>query len=495
MVITYADGTKQAITTDNTWTVSTAGPNRFDNYYDGETFDARKIIPAWNTTNFNSSSPGWSTFQPATVVTGPLGVLRAEQNPPTVLQATYPASTFVASGGPLGTTSTGTGSISGIGLPLGLSNNSQTHALATTNPDGSTSYSPFFNPWNSTGSTPITGIEIYDTGQDRAGWGTLSVYNCPAGTPIQILYGEKWNTGALNATTPPGTINNSGFTEAGQLQTDIYVCNGTGTAAHPEVWSPQFSIKGFQFIQVSSPSSPSSQAGGNPQPLPAGVNATITQMDQIGMNNAVIGTFTSSNPELNAISSAVQNTVHNCDWSGTECDTPIYEKDPWTGDAELSAPTASDYFNTQGQYATDEQDMQDNAVKTTGIPFAGDGKGEVTLLAPTDIYYGHVNQTFKSQASGGATPIWDAFWFVLPWETYEQYGDIRSLQQVYPLMKSYLLNWVPQWTGAAAPTGPNGTGDNDGLLLHPRTRVWVTGFRRRAPTATPPRGRTSRRRR
>ena len=82
--------------------------------------------------------------------------------------------------------------------------------------------------------------------------------------------------------------------------------------------------------------------------------------------------------------------------------------------------------------------MVDNQVAETG---------EVPLLAPTNKGYGFVGQTFKNAANAGATPIWDAFWFVTPWESYQRYGDLRALEVTFPLMQNYLDRWVPRWTG------------------------------------------------
>jgi alpha-L-rhamnosidase len=368
--ITYADGTQQLVKSDDSWKVSVDGPNRYDNYYQGETYDARRTISGWNLPTFDAAS--WGS---ANVVPGPAGTLKAQETEPTRILATYPASTFKSL------------------------------------------------------SMPKAGVQVYDIGQNRAGWATLSVSGCPAGTSIQVLYAEK-----LNA---DGTVNNSGFSESGQLQSDLYLCDGTGTADHPEVWTPQFSIKGFQYVQVSSPSNPANSSGGTPQPLPDGVHAAITQTQQLGTDHAQIGTFGTSDATLNTINSMAIHTVQNCDWGGITCDTPIWEKDPWTGDEQLSAPTESDYYDTQLEYQKDFQDMVDNAVASTG---------ELTLLAPTNALYGHVGQTFKSATNAGATPIWDAFWFVLPWESYQRYGDARALAKTYPMMKKYLLNWIPQWT-------------------------------------------------
>ena len=63
------------------------------------------------------------------------------------------------------------------------------------------------------------------SGQQRAGWATISLYGAPAGTPIQIFYSDK--------TAADGTVTSTGYTPNGQIQTDYYIARGTGTAAQP----------------------------------------------------------------------------------------------------------------------------------------------------------------------------------------------------------------------------------------------------------------------
>lgn len=46
--ITYTDGTKQTIKTDNSWKGTAGGPILANNEYDGEEYDARKEMPGWN---------------------------------------------------------------------------------------------------------------------------------------------------------------------------------------------------------------------------------------------------------------------------------------------------------------------------------------------------------------------------------------------------------------------------------------------------------------
>src|SRR4051794_6297993 len=367
LYVTFADGTEQVIRSDATWKVN-HGPTRFDAYYLGETFDARKDIADWSRPGFVATN-GWSVRR----VDAPAGTLRAMQEEPTRVVADHPAGTR---------------------------------------------------------TSPLGGVYVYDTGQERAGWATIKVYGAPAGTPIQVLYGEKLN--------PNGTVTNAGFTAVGQIQTDYYIAKGTGTPQNPEVFTPQFTYKGFQYIQVSAPSNPAStQAGsGTPQPLADGVTAVVDSVQEVRQDLRSTGSFATASSLLEKIHANTLASLHENYVASVITDTPIYEKNPWTGDASLSAPTASLMLDTEREYRKVFQDLLDNQEPT----------GELTLLAPTNNGYGHVGQTFKSATNAGATPIWDSYWFVVPWESYTRYGDKRGLAKTYPAMKRYLDDWIPQWT-------------------------------------------------
>jgi alpha-L-rhamnosidase len=75
--IEYADGSRQTIVSDKSWKLTTDGPIRTNNGYDGEEYDATKEIPGWNNTGFDDSR--W--LQPE-LVQSPGGQLSAQMNPP-----------------------------------------------------------------------------------------------------------------------------------------------------------------------------------------------------------------------------------------------------------------------------------------------------------------------------------------------------------------------------------------------------------------------------
>lgn len=84
----YAGGRKEIVATDETWKLTTEGPIRANNEYDGETYDARMEMPGWAQPGFDDSR-----WEPAQVVEGPPGALRAQMSEPLRVMETLPAKT------------------------------------------------------------------------------------------------------------------------------------------------------------------------------------------------------------------------------------------------------------------------------------------------------------------------------------------------------------------------------------------------------------------
>jgi alpha-L-rhamnosidase len=281
-------------------------------------------------------------------------------------------------------------------------------------------------------SEPAPGVVVYDVGLNLTGWAVIRV-RAPAGAAIEVFYSEK-----LDGTGRASTDGNA--LVYGQLQTDHYVARGGGD----EVWTPSFSYKGFQYIQVSGPSGTS---------LPAGASVSVERIEEVRSALPRTSSFRSDQPTLDRIHAstvrAVQSNLH-----GIVTDTPVYEKNAWTGDAALMAGTTPLLFDAERLYRKMIQDMSD----------AQTPEGELPLLCPSNRNYGYVGKPyFKPPECCGATPAWDAFWFEIPWESYRHYGDTRTLAAAYPGMQRYLDDWVPRWTGkdgdAFGQTLTSGLGD------------------------------------
>jgi alpha-L-rhamnosidase len=352
--LTYEDGSQQAVSSDVSWKASVAGPTRYDSYYLGETYDARRELPGWDRPGFDDSS-----WPPARLVDPPAGVLRAQVQEPIRVVDTRPAGRR---------------------------------------------------------TQPVPGVVVYDVGQNLTGWAQIRV-DAPAGTAVEVFYSEKTGEDGRASTLGNDLV-------FGQLQTDYYVARG----GSPELWTPRFSYKGFQYVQLSGP---------NGQPLPPGVSASVERIEQVRTALAATGRFESSSATLNRIHRntawAVQSNVH-----GIVTDTPVYEKNAWTGDAALTAGTAALLFDTRRLRSKQYRDMAD----------AQTPQGELPLLCPSNASYGYLGKpSFKPTECCGATPAWDAFWFVVPWESYRRYGDRAALEAAWPLMRKYLDEWIPRWTG------------------------------------------------
>lgn len=81
--VTYADGSSETISTDDTWKLTADGPIRSNNEYDGEEYDARKEMPGWNTTGFDDAQ--WLKAQ---YVQEPGGMYEAQMTPNMKIMAT-----------------------------------------------------------------------------------------------------------------------------------------------------------------------------------------------------------------------------------------------------------------------------------------------------------------------------------------------------------------------------------------------------------------------
>ena len=75
--VTYADGRRQTVVTDNSWGTTDTGPVRDAGLYAGETYDARAELPGWSRPEFDDRD--WS---PTVAVPAPTDCLVAATGPP-----------------------------------------------------------------------------------------------------------------------------------------------------------------------------------------------------------------------------------------------------------------------------------------------------------------------------------------------------------------------------------------------------------------------------
>ncbi len=88
--VTYKDGQKETIVSDETWKITNRGPIRTANEWDGETYDGNFDLGDWNTAGYDDSE-----WLQAELVEAPEGHLSAQPNPNiTVMEKLKPVSLF-----------------------------------------------------------------------------------------------------------------------------------------------------------------------------------------------------------------------------------------------------------------------------------------------------------------------------------------------------------------------------------------------------------------
>ncbi|MDO9457330.1 family 78 glycoside hydrolase catalytic domain [Nocardioides sp.] len=390
LYLTYADGTEQLVKSDDSWKVSTAGPTRYADFDDGEVYDARQQLTDWAAPTYDASS--WSN---ANVNPGPAGEL--------VAQVQERTSVVDELEGP-------------------------------------------FTEWS-----PSAGVRAFDIGRQITGWATIKVWGAKPGQIIRTAYVERRNDD-LTKDDPaiPGTGQDGDLQFAGQLQQDYYVSDGTGTEADPEVFAPNWNFAGFQWVQVDGGgwggTAGFSAQPGTPIQLPDSVHVAIDSVQQVRTDQPKVGTFETDVDLLNKIYGNVERAVEG-DWiAGYSMDTPTYEKDGWTGDAQIILPTVANIFDIQRSMLKSAHDSVESQLANgqVGLLIPGsEGYGYCSPSSPTtpNVYVPCGNtpslNVFKA-SGGGATPIWDAFLMVTSSEAYLRYADTAPMATAFGAMTNYL---------------------------------------------------------
>lgn len=190
MNVELTDGRVLNVISDSTWKTA-SGPVTSNDYFDGETYDARLEQAGWNAPGFNDAS--WENASP---VEAPSDHLTAELLPPERVTGTLPAVNWIIPREP-----------------------------------------EIF--WNA---------RIYDFGQNFSGWVRIAVSG-PRGTQLTLRYGARIhsedNTLDTRSNEPPDLEPPSLVAR----QVDTYILKGEGT----EIWEPRFTQHGFRYVEVSSP--------------------------------------------------------------------------------------------------------------------------------------------------------------------------------------------------------------------------------------------------
>ena len=243
-------------------------------------------------------------------------------------------------------------------------------------------------------SEPVDGIYVVAFPRVIAGTVKFTAAG-PAGTSIRTQYGEK----LLDDGRP--SLQNNGIFSNG-FQTDTFILAGTGA---PESWASRFTYKGFQYLEVTG------WPGEEPPPLSAFTAQIIhTDADETG-------SFESSNEIMNSTHRAVVDTLIN-NIHGIPTDTPMFEKNGWTGDAAVGTEMFLLNLDLQNLFEKWVGDINDSR----------DADGAPYVIAPSSDDWG----------DWGTAPPWHSAYILIPWWLYQYGGDEQVLAKYYDGMKAYV---------------------------------------------------------
>jgi alpha-L-rhamnosidase len=194
--ITYLDGSREFVVTDENWRVTGDGPFREADILMGESYDARKELTGW-------SSPGYDDREWMQAVAAESnGVTRAlfldpqgDREVNLGFQAPLALQSYAAP-------------------PIRVTQELPARAI----------------------TEPSPGVYIFDLGQNFAGNVRLKVKG-KAGTTVKLRYGEMLH--------PDGRLMTENLRKA--RATDFYTLRGDPAG---ETWSPRFTYHGFQYVEL-----------------------------------------------------------------------------------------------------------------------------------------------------------------------------------------------------------------------------------------------------
>ncbi|MFD1718988.1 family 78 glycoside hydrolase catalytic domain [Georgenia deserti] len=220
-----------------------------------------------------------------------------------------------------------------------------------------------------------------------AGWAALRT-RAATGEQIELHFGEKRR--------PDGSVNNDdeqGFLD-GRFQTDRVTADGSDLR-----WERRFGYHGFQHVEVRARELPD-------------VRARVAHTAA-----ARTGGFSCAEPLLNRLHAMAVRTLEN-NLHHLPTDTPMYEKNGWTGDGLLGAEMMLLNLDVHELLASWCED----------IAVSRHGTGAPAVIAPCGGW----------SLDWSPAPVWHAALLLVPWEIYRQRGDRRVLASIWPDARDYL---------------------------------------------------------
>lgn len=237
------------------------------------------------------------------------------------------------------------------------------------------------------------GVFVYNMGQNMVGVPRITLSAGHPGKTITLRYAEMLYPNLPVYGKNVGMILTENYRAA--ISQDEYT-----EKAGSQVIQPRFTFRGYQYIEIT----------GIDQALPlASVQGVV-----ISSLHHLTADYKTSNPKVNRLwSNLVWSNVNNFVTIPTDC-PQRNERMGWSGDINVFSHTATyvsnaDQFLTRHMYAM--RDVQSDQGRFTDVAPVGGGFGGI---------------------------LWGSAGIVIPWQVYQQYGDVALLAQNYPAMAAYM---------------------------------------------------------
>ncbi|MEA2068784.1 MAG: family 78 glycoside hydrolase catalytic domain, partial [Verrucomicrobiota bacterium] len=247
------------------------------------------------------------------------------------------------------------------------------------------------------------GSWIIDMGQNMTGWLQIRVRGRP-GQEIQMRFAEV----LMPSGDEIDTLTTGTYVTGGD-QTDIYLCKGDGI----ETWEPRFTYHGFRYVQID---------GLDEKPDLGHFTGWLVR-------SAVerTGRFQCSDELLNKFYNVSMWTLED-NLQGILTDCPHRERCAWMGDMHAVGEFASYSFDLAAFWRKTLADI--------GTVVGTDGPQKESKLprdprAPANISVGR-------RLCQQARPDWGAATVLVPWYSYLHYGDLKTVEDAWPMMQGWL---------------------------------------------------------
>lgn len=240
---------------------------------------------------------------------------------------------------------------------------------------------------------PRKGVFVYDMGQNMVGFPKIFIPNGKAGQVITLRYAEMLYPDLAEYVSQKGMIMIENIRAA--LAQDIYILKGGD-----EYIQPRFTFHGYRYLEITG----LEQAPALPQV--AGI--VLSSIKEISSS------YETSDPMVNKLWTNITWSMRG-NFLSIPTDTPARnERMGWSGDINVFSKTATFLAPVNNFMRRHLQGMRD----------VQRADGRFTDVAP--------------MGGGFGGTLWGSAGIVVPWETYQQYGDKALLAEHYEAMKRYV---------------------------------------------------------